>query len=64
MKFLKRTVHQDSFRDIICIMTRHDMIHVQHRSPTIECLSSEHSTKCAVIFPAYLGYDSVHCPSV
>lgn len=31
----ERTIHQDSLSDIICIMTSHDMVYVQHSGASV-----------------------------
>lgn len=60
----QRTVHEDRFGDVICVMSSDDVVNAKHRRPTIKGLASEDATKCAVILSAHLFHDSVHSPAV
>ena len=58
------TVHQDCLSDIVCVVASHDVIHIQHRSPSVKCLSSKYAAECAVVFSAYLRHNCVHGPAI
>lgn len=58
------TVHKHSLGNIVSVMTRDDVVYIQHRSSPVKGLSAEHATEGAVVLFADLGDDCVHRPAV
>ena len=58
------TVHEYSLRDIVSIVTGDYMVNVQHRSTSIQGLTSEYATERAVVLLPDLGDNGVHSPAV
>lgn len=58
------TIHQDGFRDVVCIMTRDYMIHIEHGSSSVQCLSAEYPAKSAIVLLSDLRDDGIHRPSI
>lgn len=58
------TIHQHRLCNIIRIMSRHDMIHIEGRCSSVQRLSPEHATESAIVLFSYCRDDSIHCPPV
>jgi hypothetical protein len=58
------TIHKHGLSDVIGVMARNDVIHIQHCSSPVEGLPAKHATESAVVLFADLSDDGVHCPAV
>ena len=61
---VRLTVHQNSLRDIISIMSSDDVINSKLSCTTVERLSSEYTTESTVVLLAHLANDLVHGPTI
>lgn len=58
------TVHEYGLRDVVSIVTGDYMVDVQHRSTSVQGLTSEYATERAVVLLPDLGDNGVHSPAI
>ena len=50
-------VHDHRFRNVVRVVTRHDLVHAEHHGAPVQGLSTEDSAEGAIVFATDLSFD-------